>query len=156
MCIALCRNMFDMLTKPFLSPSCFFLLVVKISDFCTIDRKHRTLPTHYDIAQHTIALHNSLGHYATYLSVAQHSKSKFLFYKSAHQNLQCTRWLINSKGGAANFCKSKNQGCHHQGKSGKILTFWKVSENQGISIFFVHVIPSDLCREIMESQGKVC
>ncbi len=34
------------------------------------------------------------------------------------------------------------QGCHHQGKSGKFLTFWKVRESQGISIFFV------------ESQGK--
>ncbi len=35
-----------------------------------------------------------------------------------------------------------SQGCHHQGKSGKILTFWKVRESQGISIFFV------------ESEGK--
>ena len=28
--------------------------------------------------------------------------------------------------------RRKQQGCHHQGKSGNILTFWKVRESQGI------------------------
>ncbi len=57
----------------------FSLLRFKISDFCIVDQIHchRTLSTHHDIVQHAMTLRNLPGHCATYLGIAQHSKSKF-------------------------------------------------------------------------------
>ena len=54
-----------------------FSLTFQISDFCTVELCQHTLTWRNTLWHCTTQLHNSLGHYATYIGIVQQSKSNF-------------------------------------------------------------------------------